>query len=138
MATFSPRPLSLYLSTFKSETTMSKVTIYHNPRCSKSRQTLELLIENGFEPNIVLYLENTPDADVLASLIQKLGMTARELLRTGENEYKDHGLDNPDLSDEEIIQAMLSAPILIQRPIVECGEQARIGRPPEQVLEILA
>ena len=117
---------------------MSKVTIYHNPRCSKSRQTLELLIENGFEPNIVLYLENTPDADVLASLIQKLGMTARELLRTGENEYKDHGLDNPDLSDEEIIQAMLSAPILIQRPIVECGEQARIGRPPEQVLEILA
>jgi len=117
---------------------MSQVTIYHNPRCSKSRQTLELLTENGFEPNIVLYLEDTPTADVLASLIQKLGFTARDLLRTGESEYNNQSLSNTKLSDQDIIQAMIKAPILIQRPIVECGDKARIGRPPEQVLEILA
>jgi arsenate reductase len=117
---------------------MSQVTIYHNPRCSKSRQTLELLTEKGVDPNIVLYLENTPGADELASLINKLGISARDLLRTGESEYKEQGLNDPALSDEEVIQAMIKAPILIQRPIVECGEKARIGRPPEQVLEILA
>ena len=117
---------------------MSQVTIYHNPRCSKSRQTLELLTEKGVDPNIVLYLEDTPEADALASLIKKLGITARGLLRTGESEYKEQGLNNSALSDEEIIQAMIKTPILIQRPIVECGENARIGRPPEQVLEILA
>ena len=116
---------------------MNQVTIYHNPSCSKSRQTLDLLKENGIDPEIVLYLEDTPNADVLASLIKKLGMTPRELLRTGESEYMDRGLDNTDLAGSEVINAMLASPILIQRPIVECGDQARIGRPPEQVLEIL-
>jgi len=116
---------------------MSQVTIYHNPRCSKSRQTLELLTENGFDPTIILYLEDPPTADVLSSLIGKLGVAARDLLRTGESEYTNHGLSNTELSDQEIIEAMTVAPILIQRPIVECGDKARIGRPPEQVLEIL-
>jgi arsenate reductase len=116
---------------------MSPVTIYHNPRCSKSRQTLDLLKENGVNPDIVLYLEDTPNAEVLESLIEKLGMTPRELLRTGESEYASRGLDNNELVDSELIEAMQSSPILIQRPIVECGNQARIGRPPEQVLEIL-
>ncbi len=116
---------------------MNQVTIYHNPGCSKSRQTLKLLIEHGIEPNIVLYLEDTPNADTLFSLIGKLGITARDLLRTGQSEYKDHGLSNTELSDKEIVQAMLATPILIQRPIVECGDKAKIGRPPEQVLEIL-
>ena len=116
---------------------MSQVTIYHNPRCSKSRQTLELLKENGINPDIVLYLEDTPTAEVLTSLVKKLGITPSALLRTGESEYAKQNLGNSKLGDQEIIQAMLASPILIQRPIVECGDQARIGRPPELVLEIL-
>ena len=116
---------------------MSKVTIYHNPGCSKSRATLALLQERNIDLNIVLYIEDSPDADDLASLVDKLGISARELLRTGEAEFLDQGLDKPGMDDAEIIQAMVNAPILIQRPIVVCGDQARIGRPPERVLEIL-
>jgi len=116
---------------------MSKVTIYHNPRCSKSRQTLELLKDRNIDPEIILYLEQNPTASELTALVNLLGMTPRELLRTGEPEYKEMQLNNTDLSDSDIIKAMVDAPILMQRPIVVCGDKALLGRPPEQVLEII-
>ncbi|TNC92172.1 arsenate reductase (glutaredoxin) [Thalassolituus sp.] len=116
---------------------MSDITIYHNPRCSKSRETLALLQEKGTEPTVVEYLKNVPDAEQLRSVLSKLGISARALLRTKEADYKELNLANPALSDDEIIAAMISHPKLIERPIVICGDKARIGRPPEQVLEIL-
>lgn len=112
-------------------------TIYHNPRCSKSRQTLHLLQERGIEPNVVLYLETPPDADALAAIIDKLGITPRQLLRKGEDEYKAANLANPDLSDQDLIDAMTKHPRLIERPIVLHGDKAALGRPPENVLDIL-
>lgn len=114
-----------------------KVQILHNPRCSKSRTTLQLLQENGVEPEIILYLDTPPDADQLASILRKLDMSPRELIRKGQSEYKDLGLDNTQLSDEQLIAAMLEAPILIERPIVLANDRAAIGRPPESVLGIL-
>lgn len=114
-----------------------KVQILHNPRCSKSRATLQVLQENGIEPEIILYLDTPPDTDQLISILEKLGMTPRELMRKGQSEYKDMGLDNKQLSDEQLISAMLEAPILIERPIVLANGRAAIGRPPESVLEIL-
>jgi len=116
---------------------MSDVTIYHNPRCSKSRQTLQLLEEQGINPDIVLYLETPPDRDTLKAIISKLSIPVRELLRTGEQEYKDNTLKNPALDDGALLDAMARWPKLIQRPIVVKGNNARIGRPPEAVLEIL-
>jgi arsenate reductase (glutaredoxin) len=116
---------------------MSKVTIYHNPGCSKSRQTLALLKERHIDPQIILYLEDMPDESELAAIVSLLGMTPRELLRSGESEYKEMQLDRADLSDTDIIKAMVDAPILMQRPIVVSGDRASIGRPPEQVLEII-
>jgi len=115
----------------------ASVTIYHNPRCSKSRQTLQLLEENGIQPEVRLYLAETPDANELKDVLAKLGLTARELLRTKEQEYKDLELKDAAKTEEDIIAAMISHPKLIERPIVVKGDQARIGRPPEQVLEIL-
>lgn len=116
---------------------MSDVTIYHNPRCSKSRQTLALLEDRGIQPKIVLYLENTPNQKQLKSLLAQLGISARELLRSGEQEYKDHNLKDPTLSESELIAAMVKYPKLIERPIVVANNKAALGRPPEQVLEIL-
>lgn len=116
---------------------MSKVIIYHNPGCSKSRQTLALLTDRNIEPDIVLYLENTPTIAELTTIIEQLGISPRQLLRTGESAYQAKELDNPDLTDESIIQAMVASPILIQRPIVIHDGKAVLGRPPEQVLEIL-
>ena len=116
---------------------MSNVTIFHNPRCSKSRQTLALLEENGVEPAIVKYLETPPSAEELKAVLSKLGISARELLRTKEAEYKEAGLDNQELSEDEVIARMIEFPKLIERPIVIKGDAARIGRPPESVLEIL-
>ena len=116
---------------------MSTVTIYHNPRCSKSRQTLELLKERNIEPDIVLYLETPPSTDQLAELLRQLGISARELLRKGEDAYKENNLNNDSLSEAELIQAMHDAPKLIERPIVVANGKAALGRPPEQVLEIL-
>ena len=113
------------------------VTLYHNPRCSKSRQTLALLEEQGISPDIILYLETPPDEATLTTLLKQLGLTARELMRKGEQEYKDNNLKNPQLDDQALIQAMLKFPKLIERPIVVNKGQARIGRPPESVLEIL-
>ena len=114
-----------------------KVQIMHNPRCSKSRTTLQLLRDNGVEPEIILYLETPPDADVLTSIVDKLDMRPRDLMRKGQQEYKEMGLGNEQLSDEQLIAAMIEAPILIERPIVLANGKARIGRPPESVLKIL-
>ncbi len=116
---------------------MSAFQIYHNPRCSKSRQTLALLEENGVEPEIILYLENTPDEKELASVISKLGVSVRDVMRKGEDEYKEQNLSNPDLSDNELLAAMVASPKLIERPIVIKGKQAVIGRPPENVLDLI-
>lgn len=116
---------------------MSDIRIYHNPRCSKSRETLALLQEQGIEPTVVEYLKETPNATELSELLQKLGMQARQLMRDKEDEYKALGLDNPELSENELIQAMVTHPKLIERPIVVVGNQARIGRPPHLVLEII-
>ena len=114
-----------------------KVQIMHNPRCSKSRTTLQLLRDNGVEPEIILYLETPPDADALTSILDKLDMQPRDLMRKGQQEYKEKGLGNEQLSDKRLIAAMIEAPILIERPIVLANGKARIGRPPESVLKIL-
>lgn len=113
------------------------VSIYHNPRCSKSRQTLALLEERGIEPEIILYLDTPPSATALKKLIKQLGISPRELLRKGEEAYKNNHLKNPELSDAELIAAMVEFPKLIERPIVVANNKAALGRPPEQVLEIL-
>jgi len=112
-------------------------TIYHNPRCSKSRQTLSLLQDQGIAPEIVLYLETTPSPETITLLLKKLGFNARQLLRRGEQEYKDQNLANASLSEQQLIAAMAKYPKLIERPIVINGDRAAIGRPPESVLEIL-
>ena len=112
-------------------------TIYHNPRCSKSRQTLQLLEERGVKPEIVLYLEDTPDAGTLKGLLAKLNMTARELIRSGEDAYKENNLADQSLSEDQLIAAMVEHPKLVQRPIVVNGDKAAMGRPPEAVLNIL-
>jgi arsenate reductase len=113
------------------------VTIYHNPRCSKCRATLELLGENGIQAEIVEYLESPPDADTLTTLLDMLGLEPRELMRTHEAEYKQAKLDNPELTREQLIAAMVKYPKLIERPIVVKGGKATIGRPPERVLDII-
>ncbi|MEP9316889.1 arsenate reductase (glutaredoxin) [Pseudomonas sp. LABIM340] len=116
---------------------MSQISIFHNPRCSKSRGALELLEERGLQPTIVRYLETPPSAAELKALLGKLGIGARQLLRSGEDEYKELDLANPALGDDQLIAAMASHPKLIERPIVIVGDKAVIGRPPEKVLEIL-
>lgn len=113
------------------------ITIYHNPRCSKSRQTLQLLVDKGIQPDIVLYLETPPDKATLTTLLRKLGLSARQLLRKGEDAYKDNNLKNPELSDEQLVDFMTKHPKLIERPIVINGKKAALGRPPEAVLDIL-
>jgi len=116
---------------------MSDIILYHNPRCSKSRATLALLEERGIQPKIVKYLETPPTAEKLKDILRKLGLGPRELMRRKEAEYKDLGLDNPNLGDDELIAAMVANPKLIERPIVVTDQKAAIGRPPETVLEIL-
>ncbi len=117
---------------------MPEVTIYHNPRCSKSRQTLAILEENNVAADVVLYLENPPTSDELKTVLKKLDIPARQLLRKGEEAYKVNKLADEALSDDELVAAMVKDPILIERPIVITAQSARIGRPPEQVLEILS
>ncbi|WP_426140721.1 arsenate reductase (glutaredoxin) [Pseudomonas sp. DWP3-1-2] len=116
---------------------MTDLTLYHNPRCSKSRGALELLQARGLSPTILLYLETPPDAVQLRALLAKLGITARQLLRTGEDDYKALNLADKSLSDDDLIAAMIAHPKLIERPILVAGDKAVIGRPPENVLEIL-
>lgn len=114
-----------------------RVQILHNPRCSKSRATLKLLQESGIEPEIIEYLQTPPDADQLASILKKLGLGPRDLMRKGQAEYKVMGLDDQTLGEEQLIAAMQETPILIERPIVLANGKAAIGRPPESVLDIL-
>ncbi len=111
------------------------VTIYHNPRCSKSRTTLELLQDNNADPIVVEYLTSPPDAEELKHILSLLGMAPRELLRG--KEAKEVGLDDPTLDDEALITGMIANPIVIERPIIVANGKARIGRPPEGVLDIL-
>ena len=113
------------------------VRILHNPRCSKSRATLALLQQRGIEPEIVLYLEQPPNPAELKSIVAKLGISVRDLLRRSEAEYQQLELDAQDLPDERLYAAIASHPRLLQRPIVLANGKAAIGRPPENVLAIL-
>ncbi len=113
------------------------VKIYHNPRCSKSRQTLALLQENDIEPEVILYLETPPSENELKAVLKKLGLTARDIIRKSEQIYKDLNLSDQTITEAALITAMSANPILIERPIVINGKKARLGRPPEAVLEII-
>lgn len=116
---------------------MTDLTLYHNPRCSKSRAALDLLEARGLAPQVVRYLETPLDAAALQALLGKLGIGARQLLRTGEDEYKSLGLADSGLSEQHLIAAMASHPKLIERPVLVNGDKAVIGRPTEKLLEIL-
>jgi arsenate reductase len=113
------------------------ITIYHNPKCAKSRETLKLLEARGLEPVIVEYLKTPPDIATLQRLIKLLGIAPRALLRTKEPEYKQAGLADPKLSDAAILKALVKYPKLLERPIVVANNKAALGRPPENVLKIL-
>jgi len=113
------------------------VTIYHNPRCSKSRQTLQLLEQQSVSADVVEYLKTPPDASTLDRLLDMLGLQPRELMRTKEKEYRESGADNEDLTRDQLIELMVQFPKLIERPIVVSNGKAAIGRPPESVLDIL-
>lgn len=117
---------------------MSQIQIYHNPRCSKSRETLALLKERGVEPEVVLYLQTPPDQQTLQTLLKQLGFSsARQLMRGKDALYQQLGLADEALSEAQLLQALIAHPALIERPIVVANGKARLGRPPEQVLEIL-
>ena len=116
---------------------MTDLTLYHNPRCSKSRGALELLQAQGLTPNVVRYLETPLNAAQLSDLLAKLKISARQLLRTGEEEYKTLNLADASLSEAQLIAAIAAHPKLMERPILETADKAIIGRPPENVLEIL-
>jgi len=114
-----------------------RVTLYHNPRCSKSRQTLQLLRDRGVDLNIIDYQKTPPSVDELKSILKKLGQSAAGFVRKGEAAFSKHNLGHKSKTDEDIIAAMIASPKLIERPIVVAGPKAVIGRPPEKVLEIL-
>ena len=116
---------------------MSKPTIYHNPRCSKSRQTLELLRQKGMDPEVVEYLKSPPSAEALRELLGLLNMKPVDLIRRKEPEFLEQDLDRPGISDDELIDIMVRHPRLIERPIVVNDGKAAVGRPPENVLTIL-
>lgn len=115
---------------------MAKPVIYHNPRCSKSRQTLQLLENKGIEADVVLYLEKPPSANKIKEILKMLDLEPRELMRRKEAEYKEQNLADDSLSKADLIKAMVETPKLIERPIVVNNGKAAIGRPPESVLEI--
>ena len=117
-------------------TVKNELVIYHNPRCTKSRAALSLLIERGARPEVIEYLKTPPTKQALRALLKRLGMRPEELVRKGEDVYKE-ALANQALSDEQWLDAMVQHPILIERPIVVSGNRAVIGRPPEKVLELL-
>lgn len=116
---------------------MTTLKIYHNPRCSKSRETLALLNENASDVEIINYLDTPPSSDELKDILNRLGIGPRDLLRRKEDLYKSLNLDDPALSDQQLTDIMSQNPKLIERPIVIHGTKAAIGRPPENVLEIL-
>ena len=113
------------------------IQLFHNPRCSKSREALALLRERGVEPVVVEYLKQPPTAAKIDALLQQLGLEPRQLMRKGEAVYKELGLDAPALTRSALIEAMAQNPILIERPIATDGKRAVLGRPPEKVLELL-
>jgi len=113
------------------------IKIYHNPRCTKSRQTLQLLHDNGITPQIIEYLKEAPSAQEIKEIIRLLGVNPRDIIRKKEAEYKENNLDNQDLSEDEVISIIERNPKLIERPIVINGNKAAIGRPPENVLAII-
>jgi arsenate reductase len=114
-----------------------QVVIYHNPKCSKSRKALELLRSRNIEPRIIEYLKSPPSRMQLTEILSMLELTPRGLIRSSEPEYRDNGLANPEVTDDELLQAIVEYPVLMQRPIVLGNGKAAIGRPPEQVLKIL-
>ena len=116
---------------------MTNVTLYHNPRCSKSRQTLALLEENHAKVTIVEYLKMVPTAEDINQILSLLAISPRELMRTKETEYKEQNLADESLTDAQLVQAMITTPKLIERPIALANNKAAIGRPPENVLAIL-
>ena len=116
---------------------MSDFIIYHNPRCSKSRQTLEILDQHDLETEIVLYLDNPPSAEEIVSILNKLELNPRDILRKGEEAYKELNLKNDKLTNKDLINIMIENPKLIERPIVIRGDKAVIGRPPENVLSLV-
>ena len=115
----------------------NKLVIYHNPRCSKSRQTLEIVKSKNIEPTIVLYLIDKLSKDEIKNLLLKLGLSIREILRTGEEEYKKNNLQNKNLSNEKLIEFLIKFPKLLQRPIVIKNNKAIIARPPENIFNLL-
>lgn len=115
----------------------TNVSIFFNPRCSKCRQTRDILDEKGVDTTIIEYLKTPPNSAELSEILDLLGLEPRDLMRRHEATYKDNNLDSPDLSRDQLIQAMVDNPILIERPIIINGNKAVIGRPPEKVLEIL-
>jgi len=115
----------------------NSIKVYHNPRCSKSRQTMELLSAKGAQPEVIEYLKTPPSKKDLTEILSMLGLQPRQLMRTHEAEYKDNNLADESLSQEQLIEAMIQFPKLIERPIVVCNGKAAIGRPPETILEIL-
>ena len=116
---------------------MSDIKIYHNPRCSKSRQTLQLLLDNDITPTVIKYLKVGLNADEVTSLLTKLALSPRQLMRIKEKEYKDQNLNNELLTDHELINAIVNTPKLLERPIVINNDKAAIGRPPEAILDII-
>ncbi len=116
---------------------MKKVVIYHNPRCSKSRQTLEILQQKDLDITIVKYLETPPSVGELDKILKILGKQPREVMRKNESQYKDNDMGNDKHSREDLIALMHEFPKVIERPIVVCGQKVAIGRPPESVLKIL-
>lgn len=116
---------------------MSDVIIWHNPRCSKSRETLQLLRDRGIEPTIVEYLKTPPSEAELTHALAELGMEPRDLMRTKEARYEELSLGDEALTDADLVAAMASHPVLIERPVVFVGKRAALGRPPENVLGLL-
>ena len=114
-----------------------QVQIYHNPRCSKSRQALQLLLDRGIEPQMIEYLKTPPTHEELARILRLLEMQPRDLIRKKEAEYRKAALDNPDLSNDALIEVMVRFPKLIERPIVVAANRAVLGRPPDRVLELI-
>lgn len=112
-------------------------TIYHNPRCSKSRAAMELLTEKGLELDVIKYLDTPPSKEAITDLLAMLGLEPRELMRKGESEYKDNNLDNEALTRDELVEAMVGFPKLIERPIVVKNGKAAIGRPIQNIIDIL-
>jgi len=116
---------------------VTDLTLYHNPRCSKSRAALQLLEERGLQPTVVHYLDTPPSAAQLREVLDKLGLPPRQLLRSGEDEYRQLDLADQALTDDALIEAMVAHPRLIERPLLITADRAVIGRPPENILELL-